>query len=136
MRTSPTPPASISYDFGHSFQPIPAGLWKFFGKKAEAEALLPKVQALAPNAQIADWTEFFGQPIILNSENPEHIAIWVFIGDTPDNLHLEEFSGWLVDRETYPNPFVDSNGSHSKPGGPNLMCRNLDGFDGELHWSL
>jgi len=129
------PPYELSQDFGHTFVPVPQSLWKYFSTSVQAQEMLAKAAPLLlPNVELQDWTQYFGQPMIVTGSNPDKVAIWVIVGTgMPGVVDVQEFAGDLFDRQTKPNPFIDANGS-GPAGGPNLALEILSGV-GQLHWT-
>jgi hypothetical protein len=108
-------------------------LWGFFSTRDQAEAILPKVRAVVPDAEIYDSASEFGQPFMYLDQVTR---LWAFRGKAPFgdvSLNIKEAAGWLFDRQEKPQPFVDTNPDTSL-GGPFLAVSNVGNGFGQLHW--
>ena len=107
--------------------PVLPGAWLNFCYKTQAEQMLAKVQESFPGCSISlvDASE---NPFVWNTTDPALVPrIWIIQGNDGSGNVISELAGFLIDRQTKPNPFVDGS------GGPNLKAKVFYGI-AQLYW--
>lgn len=94
-------------------------MWNYVCHKADAQALIEKIQPLVASVQLQDDSS--QQPVQVMSLDPT-ISFWAAAGvfndgpGTPFDITVAD----LIDRATKPNPFCDNHNADGTLGGPNL----------------
>ena len=111
MLTRPTNVEQRNPVTGDVFPVRPPG-WKYLCARADAQTLLSKVAAI-PGASVtlvdADPTEVYF--VIEADDAPRNFEIQGTIQLNKDtSITIDETAGWLFDRQSKPEPFVDGVG--------------------------
>jgi hypothetical protein len=120
MTTQPNAVYTVFTFQGSVVIPVPKNLWQFFSTKAQAQAMLAKVQQIDPTALLTDGlNSALWIPVTYMDSDTK---IWVisgkatqghvvgFTGDLNNPDQFEEFAGSLYDRSVVHNFWVDRPG--------------------------
>lgn len=128
-----TQPSAQIFTPGIGFNLVPEHIWKYFSSKADATVMLERIKALAPDAVLYDGLREFGIGVMYLDADTKIWTIKGAIVSGDKSLVVWENAGWLFDRMTYPNIFVDRN-PDSTLGGPELKYTDVDGATAQLSW--